>query len=168
MGIVLLVGYVPRDQIVINLPDHGLIYFKSDGSLVCFISHDLKSYFWCHYSTLNNMNNLPYYNPEPDLHLKIIQLPLFYNKILINQPTSSQIKSHVSYFSNIVKYILLSQSLCYDVNYVIFDKLFWLEINDIFVSSPLVISALTQQHDALIVKSFKNMAKEYPHNWMLS
>uniref|UniRef100_A0A6C0C9V1 Uncharacterized protein n=1 Tax=viral metagenome TaxID=1070528 RepID=A0A6C0C9V1_9ZZZZ len=167
MGIVLLTDCHPADGLVINLPDRGLIYFKLYyGTDICLISHDLKFHFWSYESAINDINSLPYYDPEPNFHFKIIQLFCSNNNVLIKQPTFTQIKSHVLYFSNITKYILLSQSLCYDVKYLIVDKLFWLEINDIFVSTPRMIISDFGHNNDTVIKRFQNAVKKCPHNWM--
>jgi len=170
MGIILLIDSVPHKNLIHNLPDHGLIYFKQldYGEDVCFISHDLRCHFWNVASIINDPNNLPHYISDPDAHFKIIQ-PTFAKqfRMLIKQPTFIQIKSHMRYHYDINKYVLLTRLLCQDVSYVIIDKLFWLEMNDIFVPQRPEIISEFGHHTDKVIEAFKNSIKKYPHNWML-
>jgi len=169
MGIILLIDSTPHKNLIHNLPDHGLIYFKQPhyDSDICFISHDLRCHFWTAASIINDHNNLPHYVSDPDAHFKIIQPTAAKQfRMLIKQPTFIQIKSHMRYHYNINKYVL-TRLLYRDVSYVIIDKLFWLEVRDIFVPQhPEIISEFGHHTDE-VIETFKNLIKEYPHNWML-
>jgi len=182
MGIVLLKFDVQphKENLVRNLTNYGVICLKAKGlPYTCFISHDLTSSFWYHIpTTVENEigyyykhKNFPVYNLEPTAQFQIIELiqnswePMF---ALIKVPTIAQIKLHARYHINFVKYLLLSKLLYLDVNNMIIDKLFWLEINCVFTCNPQIITNyhVPDHYNKKFIETFQNIINKRPYNWM--
>jgi len=109
------------------------------------------------------------FSQEPTALFKIIELLANKMFALIKQSTITQIKLHSRYNINMIKYLLLSKLLCPDINNTIINKLFWLEINDVFTCNSEVIS----RRGKIIFsyenkKRFQNAIKQHPCDWIFS
>uniref|UniRef100_A0A6C0CAS3 Uncharacterized protein n=1 Tax=viral metagenome TaxID=1070528 RepID=A0A6C0CAS3_9ZZZZ len=183
MGLVLLKFDISDNDkfLVQNLIRQGVIYFRpKTSSCLCFISHDLQFNFWHTISLVNydedivdyayEYINLKKYNPEPTATFKIFDIVPTNNYreqlfALIKHPTIPLIKAHPLYLINMVKHLLLSHLSCFDVRDIIIDRLFWLEINDVFVANPLLIGYYDYS-EKKVRETFKNVVSNYPYNWM--
>uniref|UniRef100_A0A6C0CBX5 Uncharacterized protein n=1 Tax=viral metagenome TaxID=1070528 RepID=A0A6C0CBX5_9ZZZZ len=170
MGLVLLKFLIHKSdlEIVNSRPVNGVIYFRMCFSIyVCYISHDLQFHDWKYASTIDQPDQYPQHIPDLNAHFKTVRLvPDEDMYILIKQPTFMQIKSHAIYHSNMAKYLLLSQFLCLDINRVIINELFWLEMDHIYTNDPKIISFFIHDRNT-IMKKFKDTIKEYSRGWML-
>uniref|UniRef100_A0A6C0C924 Uncharacterized protein n=1 Tax=viral metagenome TaxID=1070528 RepID=A0A6C0C924_9ZZZZ len=174
MGLVLLRFDTDTEQIKIDHFEIIRLELKN-SNLKCCISPNLKKHFF-DVTMPTETRACEIQSSESNMPLKIIELvppSIDYHESLFalaKMASITQIECHEEYHECMIKYLLLSEFLCFDTANVVMDKLFWLIMNDVYVSNPKFISWYRYSDDKIdkYVKIFQNLIKKYPCNWMLS